>query len=511
MNIVRFKDGDRLDASALNAPITQIEKAITALELTQDNIKNYSYLSYKSGVCRDDVNIGDVVYYDEEGFISKAIATYSSTFTGDGGLLANSSAYPIGIVSAKSGSLVTVITDGIIPESLNLIRYITTDSDAVGEYYLSSTQAGKLTKDPTPAIPVRVLTISADNTISININQPPTNYHKHTYLKLTGWSNDIDAALQNTLPEGFNAKWVYVGGTSEEYNKAAYIISNFGSTYVFVQDGKITVDTFIVVNNRIFCNSNVAGTVLLFTNLPCVTDQPIVRAVTTSNPRLSVTSDSGVVTIDLDDYKQSEEEANSGSAISDISSDGTLKKTPIVSNIVTDNTLTAQRMANGVFALSSLGSKRIMYPDMVSLDLALTTVVDNRILYVFPAGITSGVLGRVSLPAPPSGLSYRITPFVEPIGVSGNFNFNATVSLDCLAAGTLNGVSTEGVTGNASLNVDVTNNKVYFCETDLSVEHRKTEVADAPGATVFIKVTTNRTTANSQYFVNFGVVVEVVE
>ena len=57
MNIVRFKDGDRLDASALNAPIAQIEKAITALELTQDNIKNYSYLSYKSGVCRDDVNI----------------------------------------------------------------------------------------------------------------------------------------------------------------------------------------------------------------------------------------------------------------------------------------------------------------------------------------------------------------------------------------------------------------------------------------------------------------------
>ena len=516
MNIVRFKDGDRLDASALNAPIAQIEKAITALELTQENIKNYSYLSYKEGVCREDVSVGDVVYYDEEGFIAKALATYSSTFTDDGGLIANSSAYPVGIVSAKSGTLATVITEGIIPAYLDLVKYITDNSDSVGEYYLSSSNPGKLTKDKTQAIPIRVLTISADKGICINISQPPTNYHKHTYLKLTGWSSTISDDLKKGLPEGFVAKWVYVGGTTDEYNKANYILSNFGATYVFVQNGMIKVDdTFVVVNNRIFCRSNTVGTVLLFVNLPCVADQPIVRAVTTSTPRLSVTSNGGIVTIGMDEYKQVEEESPSGSAISELGTDGTIKKTPIISNIVTDSTLTAQRMANGVFALSATGTRRIVYPDMVSLDLALTTVVDNRILYVFPSGISSGVLGRVSLPAPPAGLSYKITPFVEPIGVTGNFNFNADISVECISAGTEGGVASTGVLGTTSLSTMVDNNQVYFCEADVSIEHRKTVVIDntgvVPGATVFIKVSTTNTTAASQYFINFGVIVEVVE
>lgn len=516
MNIVRFKDGDRLDASALNAPIAQIEKAITALELTQENIKNYSYLSYKEGVCREDVAVGDIVYYDEDGFIARALATYSSTFADDGGLLANSSAYPIGIVSAKTGTLATVITEGIIPSSLDLVKYITNNSDSIGEYYLSSSRPGKLTKDKTQAIPIKVLTISADKGICINISQPPTNYHKHTYLKLTGWSATISNDLKKDLPEGFVAKWVYVGGTTDEYNKANYILSNFGATYVFVQNGMIKVDApFVVVNNRIFCSSETVGTVLLFVNLPCVADQPIVRAVTTSNPRLSVTSKDGVVTLGLDDYKQVEEESPSGSAISEFGTDGTFKKTPIVSDIVTDSTLTAQRMANGVFALSALGSKRVVYPDMVSLDLALTTVVDNRILYVFPAGISSGVLGRVSLPAPPAGLSYKLTPFVEPIGVTGNFNFNADISVECVSTGTEGGIASNGVLGTTSLSTNVENNKVYFCEADVAIEHRNTVVIDGagvvPGATVFIKVATANTMAASQYFINFGVIVEVVE
>lgn len=514
MNIVRFKDGDRLDADALNAPIVQIEKAINSLELAQDKITNHSYLTYNNAVCRPDVAVGDVVYYDKEGFISKALSVYSSSFADKGGLLAMDSAYPIGIVSDKVGTQVTVITNGIIPSSLNLLQYITSEDNPAGDYYLSSTDAGKVSKNQ-GAVPVKVLTISSDNTISINITQPPTNYHKHTYIHLTGWEKVTDKDV-TLAPEGFSPVWKYVGGTPEELARALYILSNFGTTYVFVKDGRITLDgVFAVTDNTILCNTYAVGDVYLFANLPCVADQPVVRAIKSSNPRLSVTSDQGVVTIDMDGYTVDDTLENSATAVSNIKNDGTLQKTPVVSNIVTDNTITAQRMANGVISLSTYGTTRTVYPDMVSLDLALTTVVNNRILYVLPAGISSGVLGRISLPAPPPGLEYEITPFIEPIGVDGEYPFNAEISVEWVSEGTSEGSDiTYTPKATTSIAVSVQNNKVYFTKASGALIHTMQHVEPGdtltPGGTVFIKIETSSLYSRSQYFLGFGVIVRTI-
>lgn len=424
MNIVRFKNGNPLDEDTLNAPIAQIEKALTDLTNYTENIVRPTYTAIYNAVSSYDVNIGDIVYYSSEGFIAKAKAVYSTTFGNNGELLADEASYPIGMVSEKSGHSVTVILNGTFkPEQTLLSSLAARGLDNPGDYFLSAT-AGMISKTPA-AMPVKLFSYSVDGHITFNIGDPPTNYHKHTYTNLNkGWLTS-----SGTLKSGFEYNYIYnITEDQATYN----IVNNYGNSYIFVYDGKINISDFVCYDGNIYCSISPDSDkdCLLFTNLPCIKDQPILRAIHSASPRLNISEQHGVITLSLDNYTETDVVSNSSTAISKITQDGTIERTNVISEIITDDSMTCIKGSNGAVTLTLDGSSKILYPDITSLDLSIVTTINNKIIYSFPQGLASSILGRIHLPKPPDGFIYSISPFIEPVGINGEFSLSLFADIE---------------------------------------------------------------------------------
>ena len=504
MNIVRFTNGDPLDQNTLNAPLTQIENAINTLESSVQNMEHPSYVVIYDAVCNTDVIVGDAVYFDN-GVINKALAVYSTSFDNEGELLANESAYPIGVVINKNvDGAADVLISGKFTPSASFISNALGSNPQFGEYYLSGENAGKISQERA-SMPVRILTYNVDNTITVNISNPPTNYHKHTYCKLeNGWSiitSSNRATVTAGVPTGFVATYYY---DIDADPVASNIFSNYGSAFIYVYGGAINVNGFYYNGKYLLANFAPEEEVLVFANLPCVTDQPILRALRANSNRVKLTEDHGIVTIDVDKYTENSVITPSTTAITDISESGVITRTSVVSEVVTDSTITKVPGNNGRVLLSLHGSSRKVCPEIVSLNLATSTVINDRIVYVLPQGVTSSMLGRITVPDIAEGFTYTATPYIEPIGLNGAFQLDVTLNMEYIKQGSETGITdfVGGKTINQSITETVNNNTCYlFTSPSSSI------IMNTPGE-LFLKVSAT-TPSNDNIIIGFGVFLKI--
>ena len=415
MQITRFENGQPLTADTLNKPLNEIEETVNFIQSEIETSNRPTYLAIYNAKCNNAVSVGDVVCYSN-GYINKAAAVFNSTFGPNGELLAEASAYPIGIVTEKQGAVATVVISGkFTPDSTEDVWNNITKK--AGTYYLTGdrTKAGTVSTIPS-AMPIKVFEVSDDKSITLTITQPPTNYHKHTYCKLeAGW--DIESN-----PHGAPLYKYALDEDTTAYN----IVNNFGNSFVFVRDGLIDLTTLYVKDGAIFSTEPISTTssVYLFTNLPCITDQPIIRALTTTSNRLRLAENNGVVALELDEFREQEETVNSAYAISKIQSDGTVLKTPVISGLYSDGSIGIVGGAHGKYTLTLGGTSKRVYPFLTSLNLTSTALLSDMIVYSFPSNIKSSLHGKFNIPKAPEGFHYKVVMFVEPCGIQSSFTLN---------------------------------------------------------------------------------------
>lgn len=500
INITKYKNNDPLNQESMNRPLQQIESAINGLESKVDNFVQTEALVSHNIPCASDVNIGDFVYFNN-GILNKAIALWSNQYDSQGELLAAESSYPVGVVISKTTDTVAdIVTEGVVTAP-NVITAVFGSAPVAGEYYLSGTEAGKVTATRA-YMPIRVCVLANANTMVVDIKQPPTNYHTHRYLTLTkGWTAVADATITEDIPTGFEDGFIY--NLSEDQNLQD-IMYDWAGDFLLVNDGKIVVDgSMIITAENIYSQIAPTGVVTIFTTIPCAHDEPVVRAIKTLSKRVVATNDRGIVTLEIDNYIDEGTVSNHATAITDLTSNGEIIRTPVISELRSDNTISIVSGGNGIAYISTAGVTRTLYPEVVNLNNATTTSIDSKLMYVFPAGRESGLVGVFHLNTLAEGLQYRVYPFIEPVGASGTFsaNFNAAVSF--VKQGNATGITDYEVCPmNQSLAGTIAAATKYFIQGTTAL------TADGAG-TVYLNLTTSPSVSN--LLLGFGIIVQVEE
>ena len=464
METKQFAPGDDLKASVLNPPINKLAQAITAIEQSIKTSTDKTTTLQKGCVCRNDVILGDVVSISE-GIMTKAQAVWSNTFNDKGELIAASTAYPIGIVTAKtSTNYCTIATGGAIHASNTLLTALFgTTTPAAGVYYLSSSQAGKVT-NVLPAVAIRVLTVDVYGFVYITPGIPPAEYHVHKIFELTGAWLDVGASQFDGMDKPAGALYGYDLANDSEVKD---YFNMFGGQAVAVQDGLIASEYISVNAYNVWSSSADAPTaVTLHTTVPVPAGQAIIRAVKIAGSGLNASVSNGILTLTATPVSMSiDAPVASATAVSTISN-GVANTTPIVSRIINRKGLNITDMGNGVMALGvGAGSYEYLYPQVSDLSNAQVNSSGNKIYIMFPRSRSSSVTGVFRLAAAPEGTKYLITPFIEPAGLNGAFSLSGitySMAFTPMAIGSAKAGVDTTVTG-AMPSVSIAANSQYLC------------------------------------------------
>lgn len=165
----RFSNGENLDADTLNVPIGQLGDRTSYLYA---RLKELLASGKMSSVVLTDVNlstetgkepvVGNVVYLDND---TQRFAAAKATMSLYDDFKAADSAFTVGILQFKSGSIGNVIVYGSLNLNPGRSQFMVSNMIESGEkfrpgrYYLSANESGKLTADPNGPL-IYVCTIS---------------------------------------------------------------------------------------------------------------------------------------------------------------------------------------------------------------------------------------------------------------------------------------------------------------------------------------------------------------
>lgn len=414
LNIQTYTDDEELTAEILNRPLGQLKDAVESLIADVGSITAQQTDYRKGVVCSAEVSVGMVVYIDSYGIAQPAIARWGDVNGEQGESLPASSAYPLGVLSNEDG---TVVTSGVLDDEITITALFNDATPAPGVYYLSDSVPGTVTLTPT-FMRVRVAVVDSTSTVTLVSFNPPAGYHVHkrfTVATDTGWTQDTGEGI-----------WTYTGDAIDDL--IAFGVTD--ATLLQVEGGFLTIsDKFSLVmatDGSITLTANadpsLTEAVYIYTTLPFTSEQPVVRAISSASPRLSATAVNGVVTLSLDPDAEAPVEEASATAVSELLPNGGYKTTPVVSSISVDGAgSVVPNSTTGACAISvGYSENHILSPDVVSLDGVTVTYVSDQLMYIFPVGRTSKVVGSFSVNAPPAGKQWGLYPYVEVAGVTGS-------------------------------------------------------------------------------------------
>ena len=413
--IQTYADDEELTAAVLNRPITQLRDAIDAANASLATITSHQTVLRKGVVCNPPVPAGTVVYMDSYGVAKPALAQWSAANGDQGEALPAESAYPLGVLVDVEEGL--VVTGGVLDADYVGDLFGGDATPEPGVCYLSDTVAGAVTLTRT-AMGVRVAVVDSTNTITLVNFNAPAGYHVHKKFEVatdTGWTQDTDEGI-----------WTYTGDAIDDL--IAFGVTD--ATILQVEGQLLTLsDKFSLVRATdgsvsLTANADPSSTdaVYIYTTLPFTPEQPVVRAISSGSPRLRATAMNGVVKLSLDPDAEPPVEAASAKAVSTLLPNGGYGITPVVSSISIDGSgSVVPNPTTGAYAISvGYAENHILSPDIVSLDGVTVTYLNDQLIYVFPVGRTSKVVGSFSVKAPPAGKQWGLYPYVEVAGVTGS-------------------------------------------------------------------------------------------
>lgn len=421
-----FSNGEELTADVLNRPLLQLQDAVGALLTEVGDITAQETVYKKDVVCEAGVSLGDVVYLDTYGVARPALARWADTYGSQGETLPANSAYALGVLVSEDG---TVVTKGVIQRKDAIQAVFGMSNPAPGTYYLSATDPGNVTRTP-PALSIRTLVVDSSGGVAVIPVNPIMGHHIHkkfTVPTLFGWEENVGGG-----------SWTYTGDAIDDL--AAFGVTDATFVYTLGEGESLRTvidDTFQLerqeegaISLTSSINPETVTSLVIYANLPFNTEQPVVRAVSTTGPRLHASAVNGHVNITLDANAQPPEQVVSGTAVAELLPDGGHTTTPVVSSLSVDgNGSLTINPATGAYALSvGYGVNHALSPDIISLDGTSVTYNGGQLLYVFPLGRASRLTGSFSIAAPPAASQWRLYPYVEGAGIAGAFTETFTIT-----------------------------------------------------------------------------------
>lgn len=509
VNIQLLNTGEDLSAAVLNRPLSQLKTALETLQGTV-GVLTAGATVYRKGVpCDASVELGMVVYLDSTGIARPALARWSDVTGSQGEAKLADSAWPLGVVETITGGVASVVVSGELSDATAIMSLMGTSNPVAGVYFLSDTVAGDVTDTP-PPLALRTVLVDSTGVVAVSLQKSPDGYHIHKSFDIETDSNWTEAG----------GLWTYSGSDIDDL--ASFGITDAVFMHTVTEEAGVRVvidDTFQLVRNddgtiKLTASADPSAftNITAYTTFPFVTEQPVVRAISSNSPRLRATAVNGLVELTLDPDASMPVDAPSGTAVSELLPNGGYKTTPVVSSLtVGGNASIAKNLTTGAHAIAvGYAENHVLSPDIVSLDGTTVTYGASQLMYVFPPGRISKVTGSFSVATPPAGTQWRLYPYLEAAGVAGAFTGDFTITP---VFSSVPGIGIEGdeedeedevaVASSGtplSLSIAVTNAKRRAKRTTTGI------VATAPGM-LYITVQPTTSPAESWKILRFGAVV----
>lgn len=358
-----------------------------------------------------DVSAGTLVYFNSEtSTYEPALATLLPLPGENGASIEAPSARVEGIIlyTDNNQATGTLLRGGYYKSDTVADNCLGSDATA-GTYYLSTTTAGKATKDTNGLLRQPVLSYYGDGMFSLTLFYMAHDNHYHTTAILTSaWTavseDDEDA------PE--NAKWIYDGSLLA----SAYVgVLSKVTTAVF-WNGELqptltdSSSQFDIVNGKLYAktaDAPAANSVVVFNHFPFAYNSSVVRSIQSSNENmLRVTDANGVVMLTPYDFIAGDS-TPAQLAVSSIV-EGKVSYTPVVSGINAGPGMAVSRNLNGIttVSLKTLVGDQI---DAYSIQHNGTTLItDGVIQYItFPQGRSSEFVMFLPVTDVPEGVTLQ--------------------------------------------------------------------------------------------------------
>lgn len=358
-----------------------------------------------------DVSAGTLVYFNSEtSTYEPALAVLLPLPGENGASIEAPSARVEGIIlyTDNNQATGTLLRGGYYKSDTVADNCLGSDATA-GTYYLSTTTAGKATKDTNGLLRQPVLSYYGDGMFSLTLFYMAHDNHYHTTAILTSaWTavseDDEDA------PE--NAKWIYDGSLLA----SAYVgVLSRVTTAVF-WNGELqptltdSSSQFDIVNGKLYAktaDAPAANSVVIFNHFPFAYNSSVVRSIQSSNENmLRVTDANGVVMLTPYDFIAGDS-TPAQLAVSSIV-EGKVSYTPVVSGISAGPGMAVSRNLNGIttVSLKTLVGDQI---DAYSIQHNGTTLItDGVIQYItFPQGRSSEFVMFLPVTDVPEGVTLQ--------------------------------------------------------------------------------------------------------
>jgi hypothetical protein len=198
------EDGDAVNANNKNASTHVLAERTAVLKNIVDSIEAGEKLVLRDAPVKDDVIIGDTVYFNTDTLQhEKCLPVYESLVTTNGRLLPAQSAILTGVVVNKNSGVLgdiatagfTVLTDTVMTNMFGTL------TPTPGVYYMDPENAGKVINTAPATLLVRTVRYMAANIIQVFQPdfEPETHHHKVYTIEPTDW-----IAATATAPAGYN-------------------------------------------------------------------------------------------------------------------------------------------------------------------------------------------------------------------------------------------------------------------------------------------------------------------
>lgn len=410
----------------LDNSLSYIQDALNSIagRLAENDTKN-AIIQHDVPITTD-VFEGALVYFNSDtSKYEPALAALLPLPGENGASIEAPSARVEGIIISRdvSGVTGTLLRGGFYTKNTVADNCLGTNATA-GTYYLSTTTAGKATKDTDGLLRQPVLSYYGNGMFSLTLFYMAHDEHYHTTAILQdGWS-EIDSEDEDA-PAG--SYWVYDGTLLT----SAYmgVLSKVTTAVFWNGELQPTLEDpsspFDIVNGKLYCklmDAPEAKSVVIFNHFPFAYNSPVVRSIQSVNENmLRVDDANGVVTLTPYEFTTGAT-APSQLAISSIV-EGKITYTPVVTGINAGPGIKVSRNVTGVTTVSAanlVGSQI----DAYSIQHNGTTLITDGLFQfiTFPAGRESEFVMFLPVTDVPEGVTLQASAWGTLYGSSATLN-----------------------------------------------------------------------------------------
>jgi len=387
----------------MNRPLSVLAARTDYLKSVLDQIQAGQILTSVCNCLDASTELGDAVYFDSvSSTMKKALAAFDTEYDQDGGLVASARSYVAGFIIEKTTPISGVLWIGGLLTDSSIIEVITGTVWPKDLFWLSATDAGKVTN--TKQVPTSLCLQGIGNSKLMMLERRVTwANHTHQVFSMTeSWlvSPETEPAFEGmAIPAG--AVYGYDIASDVQLHEIFQIIPE--AVRVFADGQLLTGNEIAVTVDNIWwmLASPVPTEFVNFTVtviIPFSFGEPIIRSAYTNTPDdLELQAVQGRLSVDQKPWI-SGSSAPAARAVSQISG-RTKSFTPVVSQLAGAGGLVVTTDSEGRAVVSDeRGLEVLVEPQIVNLNNAIEATDGIYTYYAFPATRTCTMIGRIALP-----------------------------------------------------------------------------------------------------------------